>query len=223
MIKLTPRLEAVASLVNQCVAFADIGTDHAYLASYIVEHSKAQRALASDINPNPLKNAEATIDEEGLNKKIELRLSDGFNNIKPFEAQEFAVAGMGGIMIAEMIDNTPWLKDNEKHLVLQPITHFEDVRRAVIKNGFEVEKELTVCEGRRVYLVLSVRYKGDITEKPPYWYYVGNLAFSDEKSDRLLVDKTVAALEKKLQGLRRVNGDTAELEKLIRSIKECQR
>ena len=106
MIKLTPRLDAVAGMVNNCDTFLDVGTDHAYLPAYIVENKISKRAIASDINPNPLMNAQKTLDEYSLADKITLRLSAGFENIEPYEAQEIAVAGMGGIMIADMINAT---------------------------------------------------------------------------------------------------------------------
>ena len=200
MVKLTDRLLCVAQLVEKCDCFLDIGTDHAYLPAYLIEKGVANRAIASDINPNPLKNAQSTLDEEDLTDRVELRLSDGFKNIKPDEATEIAVAGMGGIMISEMLENTAWLKNPVYHLVLQPMTHFENVRHALNENGFEIIAEQTVKEGSRVYLVISARYSGKKDEKPPYWYYLGNLIFSDIESDKAFCAKVVRTLTKKYEG-----------------------
>lgn len=194
MIKLTPRLKTVADMIEKCECFLDIGTDHAYLPAYIVENGIAKRAIASDINENPLKNALKTVEEEGLEGKIELRISAGFENIRENEAQQIAVAGMGGIMIAEMIENTPWLKKSELRLVLQPMTHFELVRKALNSNGFEIEKERTVSEGERAYLAMSAVYTGKVSEKPPYWFYFGELLKGKSESDAAIVKKVKKTL-----------------------------
>ena len=217
MIKLTPRLLCVAQAVGNCNCFLDIGTDHAYLPAYLIENGIAKRAIASDINPNPLLNAERTVADENLTGKIELRLSDGFKNIKPDEAEEIAVAGMGGLMIAEMLNTTAWLKNSKYRLVLQPMTHFEDVRRALNENGFEITDEQTALEGKRVYLVISARYSGITEEKPVYWYYTGMLAGSKKESDIAFCNKVIKALTKKYEG----SGDMTSLEAL-RSIENAK-
>lgn len=217
MIKLTPRLAAVADTVKKCDCFLDVGTDHAYLPAYIVENKISNRAIASDINPNPLKNAKKTLEEYGMDGKIELRLSAGFENIAPREAQEIAVCGMGGIMIADMISSTEWLRDKNIHLVLQPMTHFEDVRRALFDNGFEIYRERTVCEDSRVYLVLSVGYSGEIRRHEPYEYYVGSLPESECETDKMFVAKVLKSLYNKYNGTK----DEKTLE-LIRSIENAQ-
>ena len=187
MIKLTQRLQCVAGLVEECDCFLDIGTDHAYLP-------------ASDINPNPLMNAEKTLAGEELSDKIELRLSDGFENIKPGEATEIAVAGMGGIVIAEMLEKTEWLRDAKYHLVLQPMTHFYDVRKALSKYGFEMLEEKAVEEGKRVYLVISARFTGKTEEKDEGWYYFGSLLDSENEADKKYIKKVVSSLKKKYNG-----------------------
>ena len=217
MIKLSTRLLCVARLVKKCKCFLDIGTDHAYLPAYLIENGVAERAIASDINPNPLKNAQSTLLDEGLSDKIELRLSDGFEKIKPDEATEIAVAGMGGIMIAEMLEKTEWLKNEKYHLILQPMTHFEDVRRALNENGFEILCEQTAMEGGRVYLVISAKYTGKTQTIPAHWYYVGSLLNSEEKSDIAFCNKLIKALTKKYEG----SGDLTAYE-VLRSIENAK-
>lgn len=216
MIKLTPRLQTVADMIGECRSFLDIGTDHAYLPAYIVENGKAEAAIASDINPNPLKNAQNTLDEEDLNGKIELRLSAGFENIKENEAEEIAIAGMGGLMIADMIKSTPWIKNKNVHLVLQPMTHFENVRYALFENGFEIEKEQTVCEGERVYLIISARYTGKKYERPAYWFYFGELLKSEKESDKRLNARIMKTIKLKCE-----NTDDKELLEVLRSIENA--
>lgn len=217
MMKLTPRLQTVADFVEKCDCFLDIGTDHAYLPAYIVENGIAERAIASDINPNPLKNAQKTLEQENLNEKITLRLSAGFENIRENEAGEIAVAGMGGMMIAEMIADTPWLQNKDIHLILQPMTHFELVRKELQANGFEIDAETTVSEGNRVYLVMSARYFGTVSQKPAHWIYLGNLLNSTKKSDRQYVEKIIKMLRVKAEF-----SDDKEVKEALRSIENAK-
>lgn len=216
MIKLTPRLQAVADLVNNCECFLDVGTDHAYLPAYIIQNKIALRAIASDINPNPLMNAKNTLDEEDLNESIELRLSAGLKNIKPDEAQEIAIAGMGGLMISSILEADKWVKNPNIHLILQPMTHAEAVRKTLLENGFEIDKELTVEEDRHIYLIISAKYVGKALEKSPHWIYLGDLLNSEIDSDKKYVDKIIDTIRVKAE-----HTDDKQLHEALRSIEEC--
>lgn len=220
MIKLTSRLQLVADCVSPCVCIADIGTDHAYLPAWCLLNGKANYAIAADINPNPLHNARKTLAEYGLVEQIELRLSDGLQNIAPDEAQEIVVAGMGGNQIADMIRNTPWLQDESKHLILQPMTHFEDVRRALLENGFRIEEEHTTAEGERLYLVISARFCGVKREYPRWYAFAGELPHGKAKTDLQFLDKITARLKKRADALQ--TKEPAESERLFAIIKEIE-
>ena len=50
---LDKRLQAVASFVPQGAAFADIGTDHAYLPVWLLEKGIIASAVAGDIAAGP--------------------------------------------------------------------------------------------------------------------------------------------------------------------------
>ena len=120
---------------------ADIGTDHAYLPAWLILNGICPEALACDLRKGPLDNARKTVEHYGISDKIKLRLSDGFDEIEPFEAQDFIMCGMGGTLMAELVSRAYWLKDNEKLLILQPQSHAEDIRAHLNENGFEITEE----------------------------------------------------------------------------------
>lgn len=224
MIKLTNRLKAVAELVMPCNTFLDIGTDHAYLPAWLILNGVVCRAVASDIHEKPLENAQKTISLYGLEGKVDLRLSDGFAKILPNEAEEIAIAGMGGEQIADMIANTPWLKNSNTHLILQPMTHYEDVRRALCENGFLILCEKTVAEGERVYLVISARYTGATEVKPKWYYYAGTLTDDPTGTNSLLLEKILKRLKKRAVSVAPSDPKTAEhLESIIKEIENERR
>ena len=138
--KLDSRLMAIANLVRENKVFADIGTDHAYLPVYLVENGKIQKAIAADLRVGPLENARDAVVSYGFTEQIELRLSDGLDNFKDNEVEEIAVAGMGGLLISQFIERTEWLKNEDIHLILQPMTHIEELRKTLFDNGFIIDK-----------------------------------------------------------------------------------
>lgn len=56
---------------------------------------------------------------------ISARLSNGLENIAENEADDFVIAGMGGELIAAILDSCAYAKNSEKHFILQPMTKSE--------------------------------------------------------------------------------------------------
>lgn len=57
---ISKRLMACAAWVDPGQRVADIGTDHGYLAIYLLRSGRARRVLAADIAPQPLERARRT-------------------------------------------------------------------------------------------------------------------------------------------------------------------
>lgn len=218
MLKLTERLQLAADFLAPCECFADIGTDHAYLPVWVLQNGKARYAIAADINPNPLKNARNTLVKYGFAEQIELRLSDGLKNIAPWEVQAISIAGMGGNQIANMIADTAWLQNENIQIVLQPMTHFEDVRRALRENGFSIQCEDTTAEGERVYLVIAARYSGEMHDFPDWYDYAGTLPQNPTETNLLFLKKVTAGLQKRANALQMT--DAEESRRLLQIVKE---
>lgn len=139
---LCTRLQMVADFVRDGAApLPDIGTDHAYLPVALVLSGKCPRAVVSDLREMPLENARQAIRRYHLEDRIVACLSDGLDEIAPDWAQDIVIAGMGGELIAAILARAPWLRNEGKRLILQPMTHAEDVRRFLYKNGFSILKE----------------------------------------------------------------------------------
>ncbi len=173
--KLSPRLKAAADFVRCGKKIADIGTDHAHLPIYLVENGICTSAVGSDLREGPIANAKINVANAGLSDRIQLRLASGLDKVSPDEADDVIIAGMGGILISELIEKAPWLKNKEKHLVLQPQSHAEILRSYLATNGYRIEKE-NVCEDTgRLYCVMSVYYDGDKAEYPAHYEYYGEI------------------------------------------------
>ena len=99
---LSKRLLAVAGFVTPGSRVADIGTDHAFVPIYLMEHKIVPSALAMDIGKGPLLAAEEHIKEHGLEKYITARQSDGVLALQDGEADSVIIAGMGGALVIKI-------------------------------------------------------------------------------------------------------------------------
>lgn len=143
---------------------ADIGTDHGYLACYLVQSGICGRAAAADINELPLKSAERTVSEYGLGDRVELILSDGLDNVPSEGITDVICAGMGGELIVQILSRHEWIK--RCALILQPMTKAGVLRRWLYENGFAVGEERACRDGRFVYAVMRARYAPEEIDYP---------------------------------------------------------
>ena len=174
--KLSPRLKAAADFVRCGKKIADIGTDHAHLPIYLVENGICPCAVASDVRPGPIANAKENVEQAGFEDKISLRLASGLDKVNPDEADDVIIAGMGGILIAELVEKAPWLKSTEKHLVLQPQSHAEILRSFLTSNGYYIDKEEICEDAGRLYCVMSVYYCDEERVYPKHYEYYGEIS-----------------------------------------------
>ena len=215
---LSPRLAATASLVYGGGNIVDIGTDHAYLPAHLILTKKVPFAIAADLRQSPLDNARDTVIKYKLQKQIDLRLSDGLKEIKPDEVKEIVFAGMGGTLIAEKLNECPWVKSKNHHFIFQPQSKAEDLREFLYSNGFEINKELAVNEGDRYYITFDASYTGEIKEFTSSDCFIGKLPRTVEAKAHL--KSQLNRLEKKYNALKnRENEDVEDLEILINNLK----
>lgn len=196
-IKLDNRLMSVASLVRKGSTVADVGTDHAYVVAYLIENGIIENAIASDINKGPLENARQTLIDCRISEKVELVLSDGLVNIKENAADDIVIAGMGGILISEILEKAPWIKNKDIHIIAQPMTHAETLRKWLCENGFTINREVASTDGKRLYVTISASFSGIYENHSNGYYYVGELIKNNDELSTKYIEKTFESLQKK--------------------------
>lgn len=193
------RLSLCAEMVREGSRLADIGTDHGYLPIALCLSGRIPSALACDINPLPLRSAEENIARYGLSDRIQTRLSDGLKEVRCDEVDDIVIAGMGGELIRDILTAAPWVKDENKHLVLQPMTHHEDLVKWLYESGFEITAQKAVLDEGKYYTVLSARHTGKGRACPLYTALVGKLDITDENS-RGFLKRSLQNLRNKSKG-----------------------
>ncbi|KJF26884.1 hypothetical protein TZ02_10895 [Clostridium aceticum] len=167
--KLTPRLKKIADLVPINSKVSDIGTDHGYLPIYLLQNNIASHVIASDVNKGPLETAEKNIYLHGYVDKIEMRLGSGLEVLKAGEVDTIIIAGMGGILISELLDKAPNIVNKIHTFILQPMQAQEDLRRYLVANNFKITKDLLVKEDHRIYEIIVAQQGSQAIEEEIYY------------------------------------------------------
>ena len=180
--ELSKRLQFIADHIDRCKTIIDVGTDHGYIPIYSVKNNLCEKAIASDINKDPVKKAEMNAALEGVKSSVEVRLGGGLEVINIGEAEVVVIAGMGGNLIRDILEKDIEKTASFKYLILQPAQNPEVLREYLYNNGYEImEEDLCIDEG--IYYELFKVKKSSKAEKvylDPIYY---------EISPRLLKDK----------------------------------
>lgn len=172
-------MHMVADLVMPGNVLADIGCDHGYLSVWLVREKRVSRAIAMDLREGPLAKAKESITFFHQNERIETRLSDGMDKLRPGEADCIVIAGMGGILMRDILQRGRECCALAKQLVLQPQSDPETVRSEIHNQGFYIADERACYEDGKYYVAFSCE-KGK--ENVPY-------SETELKYGRILVER----------------------------------
>ena len=154
---ISKRLELVASFVPQGAILLDVGSDHAYLPIELVERGQIESAIAGEVVEGPYQSAVKNVESHGLKEKIQVRLANGLAAFE--EADQVSVitiAGMGGRLIARILEEGLGKLANVERLILQPNNREDDLRIWLQDNGFQIVAESILEEAGKFYEILVV-------------------------------------------------------------------
>ena len=161
---LSERLMMSARMAGYNHVAADIGCDHAHMDIWLLQNGLADACIAMDVRPGPLEKAKRNLELYGCDRKVELRLGNGFAQLRPGEADCAFLTGMGGALMTQILEEglgtNGHLKDAPpKKLILQPQSHVYDVRRWLGCNRWRIVDEDMVYEDGKYYVsVLTEPY-----------------------------------------------------------------
>ena len=160
---LSKRLSTVADFVPQDAVLLDVGSDHAYLPIALLEKNKIERAIAGEVVEGPYQSAVKNVASSGLSDRIAVRLADGLEALKPSDkVTVITICGMGGRLIADILDaGKDKLKDVQR-LVLQPNNREDDLRSWLQANGFAIIEETIMTENNKHYEIIVAEH-GEMT------------------------------------------------------------
>ena len=198
-LNISNRLKTIGDFVDFNDNVIDVGCDHALLSIYIYLN-KTHNIIASDINKNPLKEAEKNLKKYNLDGKIELRLSNGLEKFSSNEFDTIIISGMGGINIIDILSKDISKLSNTKKMIIQSNKDIPLLRKFISKLGFEISNEVLVKEHNIIYTIIvfvksnkKIRYnKTDLLIGP----------ILKNSNDKLLNELLTKELKKRIKKLR---------------------
>ncbi|WP_079479641.1 tRNA (adenine(22)-N(1))-methyltransferase [Halobacillus salinus] len=158
--QLSKRLQLVADYLPEGANFADIGSDHAYLPCYVCIKDKEAKAIAGEVNRGPLDSAKREVASHNLEDRIQTRLGSGLSVLTEGEVQQITIAGMGGPLIRDILDEGRDKLSSVNRIIVQPNIDARSIRKWFVEYGYELIAEEILEENGHIYEVL-VAQPGD--------------------------------------------------------------
>lgn len=158
--RLSDRLESIIDMVPRGEVCADIGCDHGFTSIELVRRGISPSVVASDLREGPLASARENIKNAGLEEKIKLMISDGFDAYTPGEVNTAVIAGMGGVLIRDMLIKGKECVCKMGAFVVQPQSNIPEFRNYLRLNGYEIERNAVVLDAGKYYFPMRIRFTG---------------------------------------------------------------
>ncbi len=160
------RMQAAVDMVTSGLVCADIGTDHAYVPMQLIRQGKCPRVIAMDLREGPLAIARRNIREAGMDERIQTRLSDGMQKLSPGEAQSIVICGMGGMLILDILKESPHILADAQELILQPQSDIPKVRAWLQASQMKTADEKMLVEDGKYYTLLRAVHGNESALQP---------------------------------------------------------
>ncbi|MBA2795971.1 tRNA (adenine(22)-N(1))-methyltransferase [Streptococcus porcinus] len=153
---LSKRLQMVADYIPHNRKLLDVGSDHAYLPIALVERGDIEAAIAGEVVQGPFLSAQKNIEASGLDKQIEARLASGLEAMTIDDhIKTITICGMGGRLIAEILEAGKEKLAGIETLVLQPNNREDDLRHWLAANQFTITAESILEENGKYYEIIQ--------------------------------------------------------------------
>ncbi|MGT2932884.1 tRNA (adenine(22)-N(1))-methyltransferase [Streptococcus catagoni] len=160
---LSKRLRNVASFVPKGSKLLDVGSDHAYLPIFLMEEKRIGSAIAGEVVKGPYESALKNVSQAGLQDKIQVRLANGLKAFEPSDHVDLiTICGMGGRLIADILEAGKEKLQEVKRLVLQPNNREDDLRQWLMANDFTIVSETIMIENDKYYEIIVAEHGKEI-------------------------------------------------------------
>jgi len=193
------RLKMIADMIPIGSKVCDIGTDHAYLPIYLMKNDICQKVIACDLTIGPVEVATKNVSQNNLDTSIDVRLGYGLEPIIVGEVDTIVIAGMGGILIKEILLRDIDKAKNARYIILQPMKDTDILREYLYLSGFDIINEAIAAEGEKLYNIISAKWTGKVIILDKIYYLIG-LKLIEKKDPMLskLIKKKLRYMQKSI-------------------------
>lgn len=162
MIPLNHRLKVVSQYLLPN-SLADIGSDHAYLPIYALQHHLCDNAIAGEVIKGPFTAAKTNVAQYQLTQHIDVRLGDGLSILtEQDKIDNITICGMGGPLIAKILDEGRDKLANHPRLILQSNVQTETLRKTLQHLNYDIIAEEILEEKGHIYEIVVSEWKENI-------------------------------------------------------------
>lgn len=173
------RLDLILNKVYDGAIVCDVGSDHGITAIRVLEEKKPKKVIASDISAKSLQKLKDKISAKAY--PIETLVCDGIVELEQFEPQIIIISGMGGFLIADILDRGFELAKKVDRFILQANNGLSHLRYYLASHGFEIIDEDIACEDEIFYDIIVASYTGNAwTYKDTWEYEYGSISSKKE-------------------------------------------
>ena len=156
---LSERLRCALRYIEKGDTVADIGTDHAYLPIYLVKSGICNSVYACDINEGPCEKARENLGIYSVSPdSVRISRRDGICGLSGLGINKFIIFGMGGELIAHIIDCEEMPIGTR--FILNPMTKQEELRSYLCTHGYEIIDDDTVFSDKKYYQIIYAEKTG---------------------------------------------------------------
>ena len=225
--RLSDRLENILELVPKGKVCADIGCDHGFTSIELISRGISPEVYASDLRPGPLERARENIRKAGLEDRIKIFLSDGFESYEAGSVQTAVIAGMGGMLMKDILTKGMDCIEKMDEFVVQPQSNIPEFRVFLRLSGFEIIRNNVILDSGKYYFPMKIRYTGkECTDRSEEITAADRYGFDLITQDRGLsdyLDFEYSSYEKILAGLISEKGMHDERTEEMKSLMELNR
>lgn len=212
--KLSCRLETIAKMVLKDSRVADIGTDHGLVPIFLSENKISEYIICSDISKSSLMKSEHILVDY---PNIHPRLGDGLNVIKKDEVDEVIIAGMGGVLISNILEENIEIVKNLKGIILQPMQASNFLRKYLYEK-YTILEEKVVYEDDRFFEIIKVVYTGEKTIVDEIFYSIPKISY--KRKDKQTIDLIKFKMQTNKKIINELSDSEASNDKKIKLQKE---
>ena len=159
---ISKRIKTICSHIGLYKVIADVGCDHGYLIKEAFDKYDINFAYAIDNKIGPLESAKSNLKNY---ENVEFMLSDGLTDLKE-DVELVVIAGMGGMLIKDIITKNIHKLTNVKRFILQANRDEYELRKFMCSSGYYICDESIVNENKKFYeIIVFEKGKIDYSEK----------------------------------------------------------
>lgn len=203
------RIKSILFFINKEDKVVDVGCDSAKLGILLAK--RGQKSIASDISENVINKTKEEIKKLKLDDFIDVRLSNGLENITEEETDTLVLTGLGTYTIINILEDT---KIKFKKIITISNNNHDMLREKMNKLGYVIDKEQIIRERNKYYnLILFIPGKTNYNEK--------ELLLGKNHIDNFLYEQYLSYLLNKYQKIKiKSKNNNLKINKYIKYINE---